>query len=277
MKLTQSKLFCSVLHLIALCADCFPLYYADAQAPAKSKIVFISRRDGQENIYVMDEDGQNVRRLTFHPSSERCPSWSPDGQSIVFSSTWDIQVRGQIYMMDSDGNNVRRLINSSSYDSCPKLSQNGQKVVFVSSQHFSNIYVMDIDGKNVNKLIKDNTLGGFPAWSPDGRKIAFDAISDGNNADIYIMNADGTGIQRLTDHSSSDVQPKWLDNRRIVFVSDRDGNAEIYVMDINGGNLRNLTNNPAEDVEPDCWPGYFFIWDISSKGKLSSTWGQIKK
>lgn len=300
---------------------CFPLYRADAFAPGKSKIVFVSTRGegGREGIYTMDEDGQNVYCLTFDKPDNRWPSWSPDGGNIIFvnevsgihimdSDGSNLQIlpvfggcpkwspdgkkiafsagqfRTDIYVMNIYGKNIRKLTKEGLFNSSPAWSPDGKKIAFASSEDLDgkvkrDIYVMDIDGENLQKLTnwKIGIGANSPAWSPNGRKIAFDAVSGDNNADIYIMNSDGTGIQRITEHPLSDVQPKWLDNQRIIFVSFRDGNSEIYVMDIDGSNLRNLTNNPAEDSEPDCWPGYFSVWSVSSKGKLSSAWGQFKQ
>ena len=57
---------------------------------AQSKIAFVSDRDGHSReIYVMDDDGGNPRRLTNSPEEEWSASWSPDGKRIVFSASRD--------------------------------------------------------------------------------------------------------------------------------------------------------------------------------------------
>ena len=314
-----------LLCLIALYSTCLVLDHAGAQTTAKSQIAFISNAVGepQAHIYVMDEDGQNIRRLTF--GDDGCPSWSPDGNNIAFvrfvvggnmvddicvvdanghnvrrivrpntpevSPSWSPdgrkiayisgQGRWDIYVMDVDGRNVRKLTDDGEINSCPAWSPDGRRIAFVSDRDGKDgkrdIYVMDANGKNVQRITNwNNGFPSNPAWSPGGWKIAFDAVSDNHGTDIYVINADGTNMRRLTDHRGYDSHPAWLDDRRIVFVSGRDGNSEIYVVDIDGSNLRNLTNNPARDEHPACWPGYLSGWAVPSADRLFSTWGWIK-
>ena len=67
-------------------------------SPDGRHIAFSSRRDGNDEIYVMGSDGSNPRRLTDHPAEDRAPSWSPDGRHIAFSSNRDGD--WEIYVMD---------------------------------------------------------------------------------------------------------------------------------------------------------------------------------
>ena len=85
---------------------------------AQAQIAFASNREGNFEIYVMDTDGQNPRQLTNSPADEWSPSWSPDGERIVFSSSrgafwWETD----IYVMDADGGNPQKLTNTKVEDS----------------------------------------------------------------------------------------------------------------------------------------------------------------
>lgn len=83
-----------------------------AWSPDGEKIAFHSERDNHKtcDIYVMDSNGQNVKRLTeSSQSDEFYPRWSPDGKSIAFSSNMAQLSNWDLYIMDSDGQNTRQI------------------------------------------------------------------------------------------------------------------------------------------------------------------------
>ena len=254
-----------ILTIVIVLVPTSPMVIVDAQA----QIAFVSERDGNPEIYVMDSDGKNQRRLTNNRDDDWSPSWSPDGKRIVFVSDRDGHVHAkhgwptsEIYVMDADGGNPQKLTNNPTDDGFPSWSPDGKWIVFQSNRDWDNprnteIYVMDADGGNQQRLTENPNEDESPSWSPNGKQIVFSSVREGHfNYDV--MDADGGNQQRLTENLKNDWDPVWSpDAKQIAFASDRKGdleNFEIYVINNGGGNQRRLTENRVDDWDPSWSP-----------------------
>ena len=245
-----------------------PMHIAiDGYASRKTKIAFTSSRDGNYEIYVMDGDGGNQRRVTVNPTIDEDPAWSPDGTKIAFVSNRNVgQI--QIWVIDADGKNLIR-VSDGVWDQNPDWSPDGKKIAYdVLLNPWDNdkwkrtIYVTDSDGKNSRQLIKKPEWESYPSWSPDGRKIAFISHNHERPDEIYVMDADGRDIERITHDAIWKYMPTWSpDGSRIAYCT----NHHIWVMDSNGKNQRLLTKHGFHKHP---------TWSPDSETIAFQTWGR---
>ena len=223
-------------------------------------IVFARGSGFNFEIYTMNPDGSNVRKITDNPATDWFPSISPDGRKIAFSRqpTEGTQER-EVWVMDANGKNEKKLAD---WGWCTSWSPDGKRIVFGRDvwekkdgkweSIEADICVMNADGSNLETLLEGSVY--TPAWSPDGTEIAFARDWPGREDEIWVMDADGQNEKMLTNQGNF---PCWSpDGRKIVFNSYRDGwdawqSADIYVMDADGGNVKRLTKpGPAHDCFP---------------------------
>ena len=223
-------------------------FVANGYASRRTKIAFASWREGNGDIYVMDGDGSNQRRVTVNPARDEYPAWSPDGKKIAFVSNRNNVNKDhkQIWAIDADGKNPIRLTDGL-VDSYPDWSPDGTKIVYDAHLHPeehhvapAGITVMDADGNNKRLLTRE---GAHPTWSPDSKRIAFisavDVISH-----VFVMDADGRNRMQLTHDFVRKRLPSWShDGRRIAYVGDN----VIWVVDSDGENPRQLTWHVTEE------------------------------
>jgi Tol biopolymer transport system component len=220
-----------------------------ASAAAMGKDVMLMNRIGPSKmeLYIAAADGSNEHRLL--PDSKGLdydPSFSPDGQWIVFTSERDAEGSGQadLYRVHPDGTGLERLTTDTSMEDAGALSPDGTQLVYVSTKggaRTTNIWVMDLKSKRARNLTGDGksdaplTMNSNfrPAWSPDGKWIAFTSdrgekwagAEGGAGAghtqptSLYIVQSDGTGLRRLTSTTPNDSigAPKWsADGKKIA-------------------------------------------------------------
>jgi TolB protein len=197
--------------------------FAPAWSPDGAKIAFVSQRDGNAEIYVMNADGTNPVRLTNDPGYDADPAWSPDGSKLAFTRGACDQngCQGRIETMNVDGSGVVALT-AGTADLQPAWSPDGTKIVFARllSCYYSacdhDLIVMRADGSAAATLVSGGDDQSDPAWSPDGRRIAFAAaVCDYSYYYYYscatpvieLVRADGTDLIALT--GSPGFNPAW--------------------------------------------------------------------
>ncbi|MFG3011270.1 TolB family protein [Streptomyces cinerochromogenes] len=238
----------------------------DAFPGSNGRIVFVSDRDGNDEIYTMNAgttpaDRASLRRLTNNSVPDRDPVFSSDGSKIAFASlrddNWDV------YTMNADGTDETRITTDASGEFqptfAPGFTRPRQTIAFtstrdVSGTHPFNYEVYRLDPESAGlamQLTFDPELDTEPAWSPTACQIAFSSKRAGGNRDIYVMGCSGLDTRRLTTKPSNDSWPAFSpDGRKIAFQSNRGGNTDIYVMNTDGTGVTQVTNDVSEDWQP---------------------------
>lgn len=219
-------------------------------------ILFTSERDGNPEIYTMDDAG-HIGRMTNNPAVDMQAAWALDMQRVVFTTNRDGQ--NEIYLMNADGSNPINLTNNPADDQYPAWSIDGQSIVFSTNRDGNyEIYVLNVSTLEVHNLTNNPANDTQPDWvksttfDPGGESIVFTSNRDGNT-EIYRMKTDGTEQVNLTQNPANDTMAKGSpDGALLVFTTDRDGNQEVYTMKIDGSIPTNLTNQPSSDFDP-CW------------------------
>jgi Tol biopolymer transport system component len=148
-------------------------------SPDGSRIAFEGQHNGNADIYVIDADGSNLRRVTRSPADDLTPTWSPDGSQILFTNAGGqpldndgFSPTSEIYTVPVTGGTPTRLTDNRVDDSEASFSPDGTQIAL---HRDGNAWIMNADGSNARALsLPGSCCTGFtPQWSPDGTKIAF--------------------------------------------------------------------------------------------------------
>ena len=182
--------------------------------PGGHSIALTLTVSGNAEIYEMDLEGKNLRKITNHFASDVDPSVSFDGKLMTFLS--DRAGKAMIYTLDPSGEekNVKRISFVGQFNATPRFSPDGKEIVFSSWLDNSfDLFRIAADGSGLSRLTKDFGSNEDPSYSNDGEFIAFTSqrVISRVKADqnIYIMDRDGGILGAITQGFGNCISPRW--------------------------------------------------------------------
>ena len=234
-------------------------------SPDGQRIAFKSTRGGGSyNLYVMDADGSNVRRLTQHAGTDHDPTWLPDGQSIVFSSDRDRGTgRLDLYRLWLADGAIERLTTFfQGYAFMPTVSPDGNWVAFVATTFpavdgwVNQVHVLELATRQTWPF--DTTAPGcWPNWSPDGQSITHVSLGS-EPSSIQVINSFGESPEPVPGEAGRwHYYPDWSPDNRWLAISTspehHEGeNWDLAILDSSRATpAKRLTTGAGNDRLPD--------------------------
>lgn len=211
-----------------------------AISPDGTRIAFVSKRDGNEEVYVADAGTGEVERLTRSARAEdRRPAWSPSGRRIVWQS--GPREAADLLVMRADGTAKMRLVGGPGDDVDPAWSPDGTLIAFSSDRGGRRqLWTVAATGGEPQQLVALPGRTRAPAWAPGGRRLVF-SRETARDSDIWVLELGNGRARKLTRGRGRDSRPDWSPNgERIAFARVRAGRSAIWAVGLDGAPARPL-------------------------------------
>ncbi|HEX5080563.1 MAG TPA: DPP IV N-terminal domain-containing protein, partial [Blastocatellia bacterium] len=233
------------------------------------RVVYVSRANGSQDIWLMDQNGKNQKQLTtIDTRIDRYPAVTPDGRYIVFVSTRS--GNSHIYRYDLASGEQKQLTGGLS-EEFPEISADGKWIIYASTGSIKHtLWKVSIDGGEPTQLT--DKLSTWPDVSPDGQKIAcWYRAEPEANWQIAIIPITGGNPEKVFDvpgNADTPIPIRWMpDGKGVTFVATRDGASNVWFLPLDGAAPHQLTDFISDQI-------HWFDWSRDGK-KLACSRGKI--
>jgi len=244
---------------------------------ARTRIAFASDRDaGRERqskeLYIIDYDGFNPRRVTVNGSLNILPAWSPDGTALGYVSYR--QGSPLVYLAKIfEGRSTPNLTGEKGDGQAfaPSFSLDGSRLAFASNRSGNmDVWVSNADGSQPRRLTTTRSLDTAPCWSPTGQEIAFTSSRTGT-PQLYVMDSEGLNPRRLTTVGNYNDGCAWNPSRQyseIAYTARLErGGFDIAVIDLATRQVRQVTQGRGSCEYPSWAPNGRHLVFSCERGK----------
>ena len=225
---------------------------AESDAPPMLTVA-ATAADGRWQLVTLDVSGKTVAKTLEDTSELNFPSWSSDGDRLVFVS---LQTgRPQVNLLDVATQGRLALTTTASDETHPCLSPDGKQVAFASTRSGNyDVFVCDADGGHPTNLTASPSFDSDPRWSPDGKRIAFASNRAAGGGlgpfHVWTMDADGGNAKQAIERPLFGwIYPSWSADGAQLLFSDRTGNGswQIFVANVDGSSVEQLTDGAGSN------------------------------
>lgn len=216
----------------------------------RESLVYVSERNGNSDLYVVDVLGQWERRLTTSDNRDWLPKWNSGMKKLIYRTMDENQNSFVVAkIIDEDGRDTL----TSAYLSNYQLTPSGQRIIYTQSNNgFQNIWWSNLDGMENAQLTDSESFNGSFSISPKGDMLLF--VSDRTGQlELYLLNLETRELKRLTDNNLIEQYSTWSPDGNSIAYTMRtleDGSAEdIYVLDLTSNRVTQLTKTPYAERE----------------------------
>jgi TolB protein len=253
------------------------LALAQYRGVARTRIAFTSDRDSppgkrvSKELYIMDYDGYNARRVTVNNSLNILPNWRPDGRALAYVSYR--QGVPDIFLASIFEGKSANLTNGKGQSFAPVFSPDGKRIAYFSNRSGNNeIWIADADGSNARQITSSRSSEASPCWSPTGQEIAFTSDRLGIGApQIYVMDTEGLNVRRVTTVGNYNDAPAWNPSKQFSEIAYtarlESGKFDVAVIDLVSRQVRQITQGRGSCEYPSWAPsGRHLVFSCSRPG-----------
>jgi len=219
---------------------------------ALTRVAFSRSSGTGSDLFAVDYDGEGLLQLTANRELNLCPSWSPDGSEIAFTSYRNHQ-QG-LYILNTANGKVHQISAQDGLNYGADWHPGGEELlVSLSKGNNPEIYRINPQGKIIKRLTVSNAIEISPSWSPGGRDLVFTSDRTGT-PQLYIIDSDGAGRRRLTFEGRYNDSAVWSPGGDKIAYATREGNfTQIVVMRSTGEDRRVVTDRRWRNCEDPGW------------------------